>query len=187
MTKTVYYYKQDGTLVNIELTGIMLSEQLPVATLYVNGHLINFYWQSDVSYDDFVEQGYLLSEGKELADFYHVKFLVFYASEEIAKKAKEDYAGGQSYLELANEFNAINLEFKGENKLQAQFGFLPNEIKSAVTVYHTMVDLGSRVKTAEVVLYQAGKPVIYMPFEDFYSKYEYLGGIYLDFHERLGV
>lgn len=69
--------------------------------------------------------------------------------------------------------------------MQAQFGFLPNEIKSAVTVYHTMVDLGSRVKTAEVVLYQAGKPVIYMPFEDFYSKYEYLGGIYLDFHERL--
>lgn len=38
MTKTVYYYKQDGTLANIELTGIMLSEQLPVATLYVNGH-----------------------------------------------------------------------------------------------------------------------------------------------------
>lgn len=89
MTKTVYYYKQDGTLANIELTGIMLSEQLPVATLYVNGHLINFYWQSDVSYDDFVEQGYLLSEGKELADFYHVKFLVFYASEEIAKKQRK--------------------------------------------------------------------------------------------------
>lgn len=113
--------------------------------------------------------------------------MVFYASEEIAKKAKEDYAGGQSYLELANKFNAINLEFEGENKLQAQFGFLPNEIESAVTVYRTMVDLGSRVKTAEVVLYQAGKPVIYMPFEDFYNKYVYLGGIYLDFHERLGV
>lgn len=187
MSNTIYYYKQDGTIASTVVTDSMLAGQTPVVSLTIKGDLVSFYWPDDCDYDDFVEQGYLLSEGKELADFYHVKFLVFYASEEIAKKAKEDYAGGQSYLELANEFNAINLEFEGENKLQAQFGFLPNEIKSAVTVYHTMVDLGSRVKTAEVVLYQAGKPVIYMSFEDFYSKYEYLGGIYLDFHERLGV
>lgn len=187
MTNTVYYYKQDGTLVNTVLTDNMLKGQVPVVSMMINDSLVSFYWPSDCDYNDFTEQTYLLSEGKELADFYHVKFLVFYASEEIAKKAEKDYDGGQSYLELANKFNVINLEFEGENKLQAQFGFLPNELKSAVTVYHTMVDLGSRVKTAEVVLYQAGVPVIYMPFEDFYNKYEYLGGIYLDFHERLGV
>lgn len=187
MVQTVYYYKQDGTLTNTVLTDGMLKGQVPVVSMVIKDSLVSFYWPSDCDYDDFAEQSYLVVEGKESADFYHVKFLVFYASEEIAKKAKEDYAGGQSYLELANGFNAINLEFEGENKLQAQFGFLPNEIKSAVTVYHTMVDLGSRVKTAEVVLYQAGKPVIYMPFENFYNKYEYLGSLYMDFHERLGA
>lgn len=187
MTKTVYYYKQDGTLANVELTSIMLSEQLPVVTLYVDEHLVNFYWQSDVSYDDFVEQGYLLSEGKELADFYFTKFLVFYASEEIAKKTKENYDGGQSYLELVNEFNVINLVFEGKNNLRAQFGLVPNEIESAATVYHTMIDLGSTVVTAEAVMYQADREAIRMPFEDFYNEYVYLGGIYLDFHERLGV
>ena len=187
MSKTVYYYKQDGTLANVELTGLMLSEQLPVVTLYVDEHLVNFYWQSDVSYEDFTEQGYLLSEGKELADFYHVKFLVFYASEEIAKQAKRDYNNGQSYLELINEFNAINLVFEGSNKMQAQFGLKPGEIESAASAYRTMIDLGSTVVTAEAVNYQPDRETVRMPFEDFYNEYTYLGSLYLDFHERLGV
>lgn len=43
MTKTVYYYKQDGTLVNTVLTDNMLNGQVPVVSMMIKDSLVSFY------------------------------------------------------------------------------------------------------------------------------------------------
>ena len=187
MSNTIYYYKQDGTIASTVVTDSMLAGQTPVVSLTIKGDLVSFYWSDDCEYDDFAKQSYLVVEGKELADIYAVKYLVFYVSEEVAKKALETYKNEPSYLELVHKFNAINLIFEGRDSMQAQFGTLPTEIESAVSIYRTMVDLGSTIKVAEAVSYQPDKETERMDFEDFYNKYVYLGSLYMDFHERLGV
>ena len=187
MTQTVYYYKQDGTLVNTVLTDNMLNGQVPVVSMMIKDSLVSFYWPSDCTFEQFAEQTYLISEGKELADIYMTKFLVFYVSEEVAKEALDIYKNEPSYLELVYKFNAINLVFEGRDSMQAQFGTLPTEIESAVSIYRTMLDLGSTIVVAEAVSYQPDKETERMDFEDFYNKYVYLGSLYMDFHERLGV
>lgn len=187
MVQTVYYYKQDGTLVNTVLTDNMLNGQVPVVSMMIKDSLVSFYWSDDCTFEQFVEQSYLVVEGKELADIYAVKYLVFYVSEVIAKEALYTYKNEPSYLELVNKFNAINLVFDGRDSMQAQFGTLPTEIESAVSIYRTMLDLGSTIAVAEAVSYQPDKETERMDFEDFYNKYVYLGSLYMDFHERLGV
>lgn len=187
MAQTVYYYKQDGTLVNTVLTDSMLNGQVPVVSMVIGDSLVSFYWPSDCNYDDFVEQSYLVVEGKELADMYAVKYLVFYVSEDAAKEALDTYKNEPSYIELVNKFNAINLIFEGRDSMRAQFGTSPTEIESASSIYRTMCDLGSTIVTAEAVSYQPDKETERMDFEDFYNKYVYLGSLYMDFHERLGV
>ena len=187
MVQTVYYYKQDGTLVSTVLTDGMLKGQVPVVSMTIKDSLVSFYWPSDCDYDDFAEQSYLVVEGKESADFYHVKFLVFYVSKAIAEEALYTYKNKPSYLELVNKFNAINLIFEGRDSMRAQFGTSPTEIESASSIYRTMCDLGSTIKVAEAVSYQLDKETERMDFEDFYNKYAYLGSLYMDFHERLGV
>lgn len=185
MTKTVYYYKQDVTLANTVLTDSMLKGQVPVVSMVIKDSLVSFYWPSD--YDGFAKQSYLVVEGKELADIYAVKYLVFYVSEVFAEEALYTYKNKPSYLELVNKFNAINLIFEGRDSMQAQFGTSPVEIESASSIYRTMVDLGSTIKVAEAVSYQPDKETERMDFEDFYNKYVYLGSLYMDFHERLGA
>lgn len=187
MSNTIYYYKQDGTIASTVVTDSMLTGQTPVVSLTIKDSLVSFYWPSDCDYDDFAKQSYLVVEGKELADIYMTKFLVFYVSEEVAKEALDTYKNEPSYLELVHKFNAINLIFEGRDSMQAQFGTLPTEIESAVSIYRTMVDLGSTIKVAEAVSYQPDKETERMDFEDFYNKYVYLGSLYMDFHERLGV
>lgn len=187
MVQTVYYYKQDGTLTSTVLTDNMLNGQVPVVSMMIKDSLVSFYWSDDCTFEQFVEQTYLISEGKELADIYMTKFLVFYVSEEVAKEALETYKNEPSYLELVHKFNAINLIFEGRDSMQAQFGTLPTEIESAVSIYRTMLDLGSTIKVAEAVSYQPDKETERMDFEDFYNQYAYLGSLYMDFHERLGV
>lgn len=187
MTQTVYYYKQDGTLVNTVLTDNMLNGQVPVVSMMIKDSLVSFYWPNDCDYDDFAKQSYLVVESKELADIYMTKFLVFHVSEEVAKEALYTYKNEPSYLELVHKFNAINLVFEGRDSMQAQFGTLPTEIESAVSIYRTMLDLGSTIAVAEAVSYQPDKETERMDFEDFYNKYVYLGSLYMDFHERLGV
>lgn len=186
MSNTVYYYKQDGTIVSTVLTDSMLKGQVPVVSMTIKGSLVSFYWPGDCDYDGFVKESHLLIEGKELADIYLTKFLVFYVSEAKAKEAFDKYKNEPSYLELVNKFNAINLVFEGRDSMQAQFGTRPTEIESASSIYRTMVDLGSTVKVAEAVSYQPDKDTERMDFEDFYNSYVYLGSLYMDFHERLG-
>lgn len=187
MVQTVYYYKQDGTLVNTVLTDNMLKGQVPVVSMMIKDSLVSFYWPSDCDYDDFAKQSYLVVEGKELADIYAVKYLVFYVSEAIAEEALYTYKNKPSYLELVNKFNAINLVFEGRDSMQAQFGTTPVEIESASSIYRMMRDLGSTIAVAEAVSYQPDKETERMDFEDFYNKYVYLGSLYMDFHERLGA
>ena len=185
MSNTIYYYKQDGTIASTVVTDSMLAGQTPVVSLTIKGDLVSFYWPSDCDYDDFAGQSYLVVEGKELADIYMTKFLVFYVSEEVAKEALDTYKNEPSYLELVHKFNAINLIFEGRNSMQAQFGTLPTQIESAVSIYRTMLNLGSTIAIAEAVSYQPDKETERMDFEDFYNKYAYLGSLYMDFHERL--
>lgn len=187
MSNTIYYYKQDGTIASTVVTDSMLAGQTPVVSLTIKGDLVSFYWSDDCTFEQFVEQTYLISEGKELADIYMTKFLVFYVSEEVAKEALDTYKNEPSYLELVHKFNAINLIFEGRDSMRAQFGTLPTEIESAVSIYRTMLDLGSTIKVAEAVSYQPDKETERMDFEDFYNLYAYLGSLYMDFHERLGV
>lgn len=187
MSNTVYYYKQDGTLASTVLTDSMLKGQVPVVSMTIKGSLVSFYWPNDCDYDSFVDESYLLIEGRELADIYFTKFLVFYVSEAKAKEALNKYKNEPSYLELVSKFNAINLIFEGRDSMQAQFGTRPIEIESASSIYRTMVELGSTIKVAEVVSYKPDKDTERMDFEDFYNSYVYLGSLYMDFHERLGV
>ena len=157
MVQTVYYYKRDGTLTSTILTDNMLKSQVPVVSMMIKDSLVSFYWSSDCDYDGFAKQSYLVVEGKELADIYAVKYLVFYVSEEVAKEALDTYKNEPSYLELVHKFNAINLIFEGRDSMQAQFGTLPTEIESAVSIYRTMLDLGSTITVAEAVSYQPDK------------------------------
>lgn len=187
MSNTIYYYKQDGTIASAAVTDSMLAGQTPVVSLTIKGDLVSFYWSDDCTFEQFVEQTYLISEGKELADIYAVKYLVFYVSEAIAEEALYTYKNKPSYLELVNKFNAINLVFEGRDSMQAQFGTSPVEIESASSIYRMMRDLGSTIAVAEAVSYQPDKETERMDFEDFYNKYVYLGSLYMDFHERLGV
>lgn len=189
MVQTVYYYKQDGTLTSTVLTDNMLKSQVPVVSMMIKDSLVSFYWPSDCDYEDFAKQSYLVVEGKELADIYAVKYLVFYVSEAIAEEALYTYKNKPSYLELVNKFNAINLVFEGRDSMRAQFGTSPTEIESASSIYRTMRDLGSTivVAEAEAVSYRPDKETERMDFEDFYNEYVYLGSLYMDFHERLGV
>lgn len=74
MVQTVYYYKQDGTLVNTVLTDNMLNGQVPVVSMMIKDSLVSFYWSDDCTFEQFVEQSYLVVEGKELADIYALIF-----------------------------------------------------------------------------------------------------------------